>query len=125
MKDVHVVTNNPLVKEKYSKDIPVEYHDIGYLKLLEIVRDKIHKGYKLLTHPLSGSVKPNETPYRTIVVANNEDLYMDSLLMVEQSIETAKKFLKDEEEPKFSDKILKDCQVIDLSIVATALDNLL
>lgn len=125
MKNVHVITNNPLIREKYSKDILIEYYDIGYLKLLELVRDKIHKGYKLLTHPLAGSVKPNETPYRTIVVAENSELHMESLIMIERSIETARKFLKNEEEPKFDEEITKDCQVIDLSIVATVLDNLL
>ncbi|HLR35995.1 MAG TPA: GrdX family protein [Tissierellales bacterium] len=125
MEDINVITNNPLIKEKYSGCIPIEYQEVGYLKLLEIVRNKIHSGSKLLTHPLSSSVKPNETPYKTIAIANENDLDMDSLLMIEQSIETAKKFLKDDQNPKFSEETLKDCQVIDLSIVASVLDNLL
>lgn len=120
-----IITNNPLVKKKYSKDICIEYHGVGYLKLLEIIRDNIHKGAKLLTHPLAGSVKPNETPYRSIVILDNDSLDIESLEMIEGSIETAKKFLKDRENKKMNEETLKDCQVIDLSIVASALDNLL
>ncbi len=125
MEEITVMTNNPLIKKKYSEKISIEYYEVGYLKILEIVRDKIHTGSKLLTHPLSSSVKPNETPYKTIVIANEKDLNMDSLLMIEQSIETAKKFLKNNENPEFSEEILEDCQVIDLSIVASVLDNLI
>ncbi len=125
MKKIKVITNNPLVKENYFEKIPTSYYEVGYLELLEIVRDKIHLGSRLLTHPLSGSVKPNETPYRTVVIADDDVLHMDSLLLIEQSIETAKKFLKNKPLIDYSDQILKDCQVIDLSIISNALDKLL
>lgn len=58
-----IVTNNPLVLERLGDTHNVEYEDISYESVLERVRDKIHLGHTLLSHPLSGSVKPNETPY--------------------------------------------------------------
>jgi hypothetical protein len=39
--------------------------------VLVYVRDKIHKGHKLLTHPLSGSIKPNESPYKSVLISGN------------------------------------------------------
>lgn len=118
-----IITNNPLVKEKYNNDFSVEYYDLGFLELLELVRDKIHLGYKLLTHPLSSSVKPNETPYKTIIVKSGDKLDEESLLIIENSILTAKKLIKDTGLPKWSKSILYDFQVIDLSIIEGAINQ--
>lgn len=125
MEKIKVITNNPLVKENYSHDISTEYYDVSYIELLEIIRDKIHLGSKLLTHPLSGSVKPNETPYKTVVISYDNVLHMDSLLMIEQSIETTKKFLKNKPPLLWSDNVLKDCQIVDLSLIGNVLENIL
>lgn len=118
-----IITNNPLVKEKYNNDFSVEYYNLGFLELLELVRDKIHLGYKLLTHPLSSSVKPNETPYKTIVVASGDKLDEESLLIIENSILTAKKLINDTGLPKWKKSILDDFQVVDLSIIEGALNQ--
>ncbi len=118
-----IITNNPLVKEKYNNDFSVEYYNLGFLELLELVRDKIHLGYKLLTHPLSSSVKPNETPYKTIVVASGDKLDEESLLIIENSILTAKKLINDTGLPKWNKSILDDFQVVDLSIIEGALNQ--
>ncbi|RKD29098.1 GrdX family protein [Thermohalobacter berrensis] len=113
-----VITNNPLVKEKLSEYIEINYFDITYLDILKKVRDKVHKGYKLLTHPLSGSLKPNETPYKSIIIGHNNDkLDMESLMIIESSIQTAEKFIKDKNTPNWNEKILKDFQVIDISLI--------
>lgn len=119
-----IITNNPLVKEKYDEMFLVEYYDLGFLELLELVRDKIHLGYKLLTHPLSSSVKPNETPYKTIIVSTGEKLDNDSLLIIENGILTAKKLIKDTGLPKWNESILEDFQVVDLSIIEGAINRL-
>ncbi|WP_077369972.1 GrdX family protein [Anaerosalibacter sp. Marseille-P3206] len=119
-----IITNNPLVKEKYDEMFLVEYYDLGFLELLELVRDKIHLGYKLLTHPLSSSVKPNETPYKTIIVSTGEKLDNDSLLIIENGILTAKKLIKDTGLPKWNESILEDFQVVDLSVIEGALNRL-
>lgn len=111
------ITNNPLVKDKLEKEIFLKYYDISYLELLEKVRDKIHLGYKLLTHPLSGSVKPNETPYKTIIISKTDHLHMESLLTIENSIATTKKMLKNQELPHWNKEVLRDFQVIDLYLI--------
>ena len=57
-----VVTNNPLVWEKLHTTREMIYKETTFEGLLVELRDRIHQGHMLLTHPLSGSVKPNETP---------------------------------------------------------------
>ena len=53
-----IVTNNPRVRDELGKEFEVDFADITYREVLCKVRDMIYEGHKLLTHPLSGSVKP-------------------------------------------------------------------
>ena len=64
-----IITNNPLIVEKLGQEYTVEYEDISYEDTLKKVRNYVYKGHELLTHPLSGSVKPNETPYKSVMVS--------------------------------------------------------
>jgi len=64
-----LVTNNPLVEAQYSSRFKVVFLNTGLDGVLTHVRDYVHKGHKLLTHPLSGSVKPNETPYKSVLMS--------------------------------------------------------
>lgn len=121
-----IITNNPLVNEKYNNICSVEFYEVDYLGILKNVRDYIHRGHILLTHPLSGSVKPNETPYKTIIVKKDrESLDFKSLKIIEDSIATTKKFLENEKTPCWNERILKDFQVIDLSLIENAIDKML
>ncbi len=121
-----LVTNNPLVKEKFDNKLKVEFYDIDYLKILEKVRDMIHTGNKLLSHPLSGSVKPNETPYKTVIISENKGhLDIDSLMIIEQSISTTTRFMKDEMTPDWNERIREDFQTIDLSLIENVLRNMI
>lgn len=114
----YVITNNSLVHKKYMREYEVEYLDITYMDILKYVRDKVHSGHKLLTHPLSGSIKPNETPYKSVIISKEvESLDMDSLMIIEESISTADKFINKIGVRKFDNKSLEDFKVIDLSLI--------
>ena len=68
-----IITNNSLVFEKYHSNYDVIYlKDAGYLDVLYAARDRIHLSYVLLTHPMAGSLKPNQTPYKSIIVAQEK-----------------------------------------------------
>ena len=54
-----IITNNTMVRDEFEGKYQVEYEDLSYEDTLKKVRDRVQEGYKLLTHPLSGSVKPN------------------------------------------------------------------
>ena len=67
-----IITNNPLVLEKLGETHNVIYQEISYEEVLKEVRDRIHEGHLLLSHPLSGSVKPNETPYKSVMLSKGK-----------------------------------------------------
>ena len=115
-----IYTNNELVFSKYSKDYDVDYSPVSYVELLKRVRDAVHKGAKLLTHPLSGSIKPNETPFKSIYLTKDSGkMDLASLELIENAIETTKKFpIKFPNMPKH---IEEDFALIDLSLVDSAL----
>lgn len=121
-----IITNNPYVYEKYKDQREVLYkEEFKYMDILEFVRNRIHEGYELLTHPLSGSVKPNETPYKSIMMSNKKgDLDSSGLSIVEESILTTKKFMSNKATPDWSEAIQDDFRVIDLSLMENAIDKL-
>lgn len=125
MKDI-IVTNNPYVYEKYKDNFKITFDEkFTYLDVLEYVRTKVHEGHKLSTHPLSGSVKPNETPYKTIMISDNKGaLDFDSLKIIEESIATFKKFKENRPTPNWTESILDDFRVIDLSLIENVINKL-
>ncbi|MGL4911548.1 MAG: GrdX family protein, partial [Romboutsia sp.] len=86
-----IVTNNPIVRLKVT-DREVLHKDITYIEILKECRNLVHTGYELLSHPLYGSVKPNETPYRSIIMKKGKNLDANSVMLIEEAISTASKF---------------------------------
>lgn len=124
-KNYILISNNKYVNDTFQGKIDLIYkEDYNYMEILEFVRDKIHEGHKLLTHPLSGSIKPNETPYKSIIISKEKsDLDLKSLSIIEEAILTARKFLDNEETPNWTEKVLDDFRVIDLSLIENVIKN--
>ena len=114
-----VVTNNPLVKAQYEDKYRVDFIETDMLGILTTARDLIHKGHRLLTHPLMGSVKPNESPYKSVLISSvAEGTDEQSVTVIEESILAAKKF-----SPRnIPEQYLSDLQVVDLSLLRSALN---
>jgi hypothetical protein len=120
---IKILTNNSAVYEKYKDTYNVQFEYCSYRDMLYLARDYIHKGHELLTHPLSGSVKPNETPYKTIIIDENaKALNLDSLKTIENSIETAIKFTYSDK--PVEDEILDDFMFIDLSLINNVISKM-
>lgn len=121
-----IITNNPEVKRRYDKEYSLEFIDGSLLDVLITVRDKIHEGHKLLTHPLAGSVKPNETPYKSVLVSydKKEDLDLDSLIMISSGIETTQKFINIKRPIKWENRILEDFMEIDLDLISSGIESM-
>lgn len=112
--------------DKYNGKMDMIYLDeYSYLDVLELIRDKIHQGHKLLTHPLSGSVKPNETPYKSAVISlDRGNLDLQSLEIIEDSISVAKKFIDGKKTPRWTEEILKDFRLIDFNLIDGAIQSM-
>ena len=110
-----VITNNPLVRDRCPE---AEFHDTDYLGVLVLARDKIHLGHRLLTHPLSGSVKPGETPYKTVVIsAERSSLDEKALNIIEESIQTSKKLLANRPPRSLNEEVMADFRLIDYDLI--------
>ncbi len=126
MKKDIIVTNNPYVYDKYKDEYEIIYkEEYTYMDVLETVREKVHAGYQLKSHPLSGSVKPNETPYKTILISHEPSTLDESgLNIIEESILTVKKFYNNQKTPVWLESVLDDFRVIDLSLIQNVLDKI-
>ncbi|MCR8746663.1 GrdX family protein [Romboutsia lituseburensis] len=118
-----IVTNNPIVKSQIP-DKEIVHKDITYIEVLKECRDLVHKGYEILSHPLYGSVKPNETPYRSIIMKKGNNLDTNSLHLIEEAIVTSSKFQNNKKTPNWPNKVIEDFRVIDLDILQNTLQRI-
>lgn len=125
-----LVTNNPLVKkeieeENLGNDLDIKLKLCDDLDQVMIkVRDFIHKGYNLISHPLAGSVKPAQNPYRSILIEKDNGLNYESLKTIEKAIEKLKQFQKNKIEKEYPADILEDYQVIDHSLISSGIKSI-
>ena len=118
-----IITNNPTVE---TGEHVLHLDDSGVLTVMRKVRDYLHKGHRLLTHPLAGSVKPNENPFKSIVVTRClGPVDFASVSLLEGAIKTAERMI--EQSPvrlSFAAEILSDLALIDLSLLEAGLTSL-
>ena len=122
-----ILTNNPMVSNKFSSSHEVLFCDTSAKEILGKASEMIAEGDTILNHPLYGSVKPNETPYRTILLKKKGDPSFTQITK-EESAELIVKALRAYE--KFTDKkgqippeVLKDYQVVDLALASSAVES--
>lgn len=110
-----LVTNNPLVRNSMGKDYAIYFVEGGYRDVLIKVRDMVHLGHGLYTHPLAGSIKPNQTPYRTVALSRKiREFSMEDSQIISNSIIVWDKFAPPRSFPK---RTLNDLQTADLSLI--------
>ena len=112
-----IVTNNSKVLEKYKDIMNIEMMNT-YEEVLIKARDLVYDRHKLLTHPQAGSLKPNQTPYRSIIVyPSDNNSNIDDVMMIEKAIEVFNKFKEIRQTPQYDEKIANDYKTIDLSMI--------
>ncbi|MDO6993585.1 GrdX family protein [Brachyspira innocens] len=121
-----LITNNPKFNEVNSNNIQIIYlPDLDFMGILYKARDYIHLCYKLLTHPIVSSIKPYETPYKSIALSNNNgELDLESLELIENSIALTMNFL-DKPRRKLTETIDEDFKLIDYKLVSGAIESIL
>lgn len=124
-----IVSNNPMCLAKYGGRVSVELLENGsYLEVLLKVRDYLHKGWKLETHPMTGSLKPNQTPFKSIMISNHpldQDEFYNQEMIIENGIEACRKFLSIRKTPDWPESLLEDFQIVDLSLIEGAIQRIL
>ncbi len=119
-KNLLILTNNPKVIADFGK----LNHQVcdTYEQVLLQTRDRIHTGSCLLMHPLAGSVKPGESPYRSVVIDHQDDfLDMRSLEIIEGAIDRFNTMTAVPRDRFYNEKTLADFQLIDFELLTSAL----
>ena len=107
--DFLILTNNPLVVDC-----------LDHRAILVKARDLIHKGHILYTHPLAGSVKPNETPYKSLIVSlEPHGMESEHEIMIGNAIAVYDKFCKIDWSD--NEQALRDFQLIDYTLLCGAI----
>lgn len=113
-----LITNNDRVYAKYKEILEVVYTE-SYEEVLIKARDMVYDRHVLLTHPQASSLKPNQTPYRSVIVypKGDEDNTKD-VLLIEKCLETYYRWQEIAPTPqKYDDKVAYDFRTIDLSVI--------
>lgn len=122
-----LVTNNRLCFEKYRDRVRVDYLEDGsYLDVLVRARDYVQKGSRIETHPMAGSIKPNQTPFRSVLLSDGKmdtDEFIENELMIEDAVLMTKKFLSDRPVRKWDESIVNDFRQVDLELISGAIDR--
>lgn len=117
-----IITNNPMVRDDFSEKYQVDYMEVSFEEILKKVRDKVYMGHQLLTHPLSGSVKPNETPYKSIMISSEPDkLDFDAVEIIENAIHACSKF--EYRADKYTESVYIDFQYVDHTLISSAIPS--
>lgn len=120
-----LLTNNPLVSEKLNNEPGLIFDEkLSYVGILKEVRNRIHHGAVLLTHPLSGSIKPSETPFKSVLFEEcGSKLDADSLQIIEDAIRIAERMVAQARVRTMTDTILADFQLIDYDLIRHGLEH--
>ncbi|MDD2215082.1 MAG: GrdX family protein [Eubacteriales bacterium] len=116
-----VITNNNRVFDRYMDRMDVMLLEEGsYLDVLNQAAELIQKGARLLMHPLDGSKKPNQTPYKSILLGMDEDesqIDEKSVKLIETSIRVVETGFGDKAKNGWKPKLQRILENADLSIV--------
>lgn len=124
-----ILTNNSLAADELGATHDVRLIDGKLIDVLVKARDLINEGDVLLSHPLYGSVKPNETPFRSILLqqgkSKNGELPPpadpDSVRLIGNAIRAFEKFIDKKEVT--DPRLLEDFMVVDLSLLRSAVES--
>ena len=127
-KTVLIVTNNYKAAEKYRsrEQLSVEFLEgQGYLAVLLRVRDLLHAGWHLLSHPQASNLKPMQTPYKSVLVGMGISVqpFERDIEMIESAIAGYEKFTKGKTLPSWTEKIRDDFCTVDLAVIDSAVQS--
>lgn len=123
---MRIVTNNPKVHKEIEGQ-EIYFIEGSFGDVLEATKEMVIEDRQVfLTHPLSGSIKPNETYYKSIILHDQKSEYVDleSLELIESAQETYDKFVADRPTPNWTEDILKDFQMVDYHLIEAALTRI-
>lgn len=112
------LTNNPAMQD-YA--VSVEFIPSSSLDVLKSARSLVHSGWELLSSPFYGNFKPNQQPYRTLLLRKRNGggapYDMQSLSLIEDAVriyESSRKIMLTGE---LNENIEKDFRYLDIMLM--------
>ena len=120
-RDCLIVTNNSLPEICLKEHFRFDYRpEASCREILIAVRDMVYLGHTLYTHPLSGSVKPGENPYKSVAVSSACHKFQgDQAKTIANAIEVFDRFAP--ADPNLPDKLLEDLRLVDYVLLCSGI----
>ncbi len=118
MANFRILTNNPAVPGEYSA--LVHWIEGSVAEVFSAARDAVHLGAALISHPLAGSLKPNENPYKSVLLSTRKGpVDLKSLGTMEDAVAVLQKLPV--KERLYPPQVLEDFSAIDLDLIHSAM----
>ena len=119
-----LLTNNDKVVDKFGNTIKcIMCKD--YEEVMIKTRDMVYTGHKLLTHPQASSLKPNQTPYRSVLIYPADEDNTKDILLIEKCIEVFNSWQEIAKTPSdYKENVREDFKTIDLSVIDNIMDRM-
>jgi hypothetical protein len=114
-----IVTNNPLVQNKYTDN--VLYIDGTVEQTLIKVRDMVYEGYELVSHPLPASLRMLFSPYRSIIIGKKQKKV--DFMQAEIAEESINKYNTHMNSRQMDEVNSEGYQMVDLILLESALKD--
>lgn len=119
------ITNNSDLAECVSN---AKFIDGPALSVLIMGRDLIHKGWELVANPFYGNLKPNQQPYRTLVLSSDRESEKNkveeySLFLIESAITLYSECKVIREPGDMGEKIDMDYKYMDFALMEETLKS--
>lgn len=121
--DIIIITNNSKVFNFYKETNDIIFNqkqDLG--ELLELIKDKIYEGHKMLSDPILSNLESPENPYKSIVISkeifidnDEQKRLIDGVISIAKKIENRKKFYE------FNEASLEEYRFVDLNLLNHAI----
>lgn len=114
-----IVTNNNKVFNFYKETNEVFYFQkMDFIDLLNVVKEKIYEGHKLLSDPIMYNLENTDNPYKSIALSakcgedENQKELIDNVINIAKKIPARKHF------SDFEDITLEEFRFIDLNLLS-------
>lgn len=119
------LTNNPLLAERGVDG--VEFYPVSIPELFALTERELERGYHLESHPLTGSIRPDITPYKSILLSGAPGAPdREGWAVLRQAIRYTQQLFRMSERPPsagWDAATREDFQYVDCSLIETALER--
>ena len=113
-----IVTNNNKVFNFYKETNEVFYFQkMDFIDLLNVVREKIYAGHRLLSDPIMYNLENADNPYKSIALSIKYEEDKEQKKLIDNVINIAKKIPARKHFSDFDEVTLEEFRFVDLNLL--------